>query len=439
MRNLRFLSALLSLTLLIGIFSPSAQALTDMPELHGEYILLANLNTDKVLFSKNADQPLYPANITKLMTAVLVFESISDLETEVTVSESALEGTKNTNTSALKAGEVMTVRNLLYCLLIKSANDAANALAEEVSGSVSAFVDRMNARAKELGMENTNYVNATGLQDESQVSTVNDLYLLTKRALAIPGLMEILNTQYKRIPATNMTSVDRYYSTPNHLISTLTETQYRYKYADGLLAGGTRDAGYNLITSATQNNTGFVCIIMKAPRDEETKTVYSFVDAKALLEWAFQNYSYTRVLRADEPVTEVVVELANVKNQLVLIPKEEYRALIPSDAQAADLTREFVIQEEIVAPVELGQELGEVILKYNGVEYGRTKLVAQIAVERSSLLYVLDRIGYYMGSIWMKILLLTVLSIVVLYTLLMMYLNKHRRKKRRTRSNNRYR
>ena len=186
---------LLCLTFSFLIILPSASAYTPTNfDIDAEGALLINTDTGNIIYTKNADKRLYPASLTKLMTALVLYENTEDIDSEtITVSQYAINSLQGTDSSVggLKVGEVLTVRQMLYVLLLSSANDGANAIAEHVSGSIEDFCKKMNDKAAALGMTNTHYVNAHGLHDDEHYTTVNDMYKLTTAFLAVDILRDI--------------------------------------------------------------------------------------------------------------------------------------------------------------------------------------------------------------------------------------------------------
>ena len=214
MKIKRFLSLFFAVMISLHL-APLAAADADSPVLPedpnilAKAALLVDANTGLPIYAKNEHEELYPASLTKIMTALLVFEAIEDgklsMDQMLTASSSALMGLADDgSTAGIQVGETMSVQNLLYCMLVVSANEACNILAEAVSGSVSAFVDAMNAKAKELGCENTHFVNPNGLHDPQHYTSAWDLYLITAAAMQYDGFMTICDTAHVVIPATNM-------------------------------------------------------------------------------------------------------------------------------------------------------------------------------------------------------------------------------------------
>ena len=320
MKTRRFLSVFLLLALLAGFCMIPAQALED-PDIQAKAALLVDANTGAVVYAKNEHQELYPASLTKIMTALLTMEAVEQgklaLDQEITVSATALEGLSPDGSSAnIQAGEILTVEQLLYCMMVVSANEACDVLAEAVSGTVSAFVEAMNAKARELGCENTHFVNPNGLHDSQHYTSAWDLYLITKAALAYDDFVRISDTGDITLPATNLSPARALHST-NYLISVWRSRGYINKDAHGIKTGSTSEAGHCLVSSAAKGSLSFISVVLGCDRltleGGEIRTM-SFYETNRLFNWAFENFGYQTVLESKEQLKEVEVALSREVN-----------------------------------------------------------------------------------------------------------------------------
>ena len=218
-------------------------------EIESKTALLYSIDTDDVIFSKNADVKRYPASLTKLMTAYIVVKNCKNLDEVVTVDSDWFEELLGSGATVanLKDGEELTVRNLLHMMLIPSAADASDTLAVYIGGSLEKFVDMMNAEAKSLKMDSTHFMNPHGLHDENHYSTASDLLKLSKAVLKMPVIKEICAKSSYTVPATNK-SEERDLVTTNLMQNA--STDYYYKYARGMKTGFTTPAGRCLISTA---------------------------------------------------------------------------------------------------------------------------------------------------------------------------------------------
>ncbi len=400
MKTRRFLSVFLTIVLTMSLWvAPSASAIgTEDPVLPADPAILAkaallvDAETGSIAYAKNEHQELYPASLTKIMTALLVLEAVDagtlSMDQEITASQTAFDGLSADGSSAgIKAGEVMTVENLLYCMMVVSANEACQILAEAVSGSVSAFVEEMNAEAARLGCKNTHFVNPHGYHDPQHYSSAWDMYLITKAAMEYEAFMTIADTAHVVIPATNM-SKERDYWTTNHLLSTWRVIGYRNSEAHGIKTGSTDDAGHCLVSSAQRGSLHYISVILGAERVEENGmgNIRSFSETTRMFNYGFDNFTYKNIIEAKEPIQEVPVSLSEV-DRVVVSAAEDKEVLIFNGLEPEHLERKVTLFHETVeAPVTAGQKLGIMELSYDGTVYATVDLLAMHDVEASKML-----------------------------------------------------
>lgn len=442
-------SLLTVLTLLTGVLfgplSPSLTAEAFQPtdfEVSAEGAMLVSLDTGGVLYQKNIDERLYPASLTKIMTAVLVIENTPDLDTEIiTVSKEALDLLEGTDSSVtgLKEGEELTARQLLYNLLMASANDGANAAAEHYGGgNIDRFVQMMNERAAELGMTGTHYVNPHGLHDENHYTTVEDMYKLVVHAMELPVFMDVVSTVRYTMPATNK-SEEKTLVTTNYLQDPNTSSYY--SGTSGIKTGYTDPAGRCLITTNSRDGYNYLCILMKCPvyGENNQKVRLEFPDSRNLYNWAYDNFEYKSLLSTSEPVGEVGLELAWNKDHLTLVPETEFSAIVPKEADASTVIVEVhPTAETVEAPVEKGQSMGYATIIYAGEELGTVNLVAAESVERSLPLYLLQQGQNLLHTFWFQVVIGVVLLLVIALIILRIIAGHRRRKRQRVRGYRRY-
>ena len=276
MKTRRFFSVFLLCALIVSLFATplSAAAETDAktppdPGIESKAALLVDANTGNVVYAKNEHEEMYPASLTKIMTALLVLEAVDDgqlsLTQQLTASHSAMTAglEEDGSTAGILEGETMTVEQFLYCMLVVSANEACNVLAEAVAGDIDTFVEKMNAKAQELGCENTHFVNPTGLHDPQHYTSAWDLYLITKEAMTHSDFMRFCDTSSVTIPATNLSEA-RTLHTTNYLIDGWRSRGYINKDAHGVKTGSTSDAGHCLVSTATRGSMSFISVVLAA-------------------------------------------------------------------------------------------------------------------------------------------------------------------------------
>ena len=389
MKIRRAVSLFLLTVLLTGLCLTPKTVSAEPLDVKATAALLVDLNGDVVLYEKAAKERRYPASITKVMTALLVLDAVDSgklsLTQEITASESAFINLNPNGSSAnIKPGEIMTVQDLLCCMLLVSANESCNILAEAVDGSVDAFVAHMNRRAEELGCEDTHYTNTHGLHDPQHYTTAWDIYLLAREVLKNDTLMALCNTISYNVPATNM-SESRELHTTNSLISNWKILGYLYDGASGIKTGTTKEAGHCLVSSASRQGRQMVCVVLGC--EGSGSTVESFSETARLYDYGFDNFSLRTVLKEDDLIQEVPVSLSKENSAVVVHPAQDTMVVLPNDAKIEDLKRTVTLRSETaMAPISAGDVLGEITLSYDGRDCATVDLLAQYDVSASRFL-----------------------------------------------------
>lgn len=440
MKKRRFLSLFLLISLLVSLFlTPSASAFEEF-DLDAKAGLLVEANTGEVLFEKNAYKENYPASITKVMTALLVLEAIDrgelSLSDSVTASESAVSGLpKDGSTANIKIGETLTVEQLLNCMLIVSANEACNILAEAVCGDVATFVARMNERAKELGCKNTHYVNTSGLHDPNHYSSAWDIYLIACKALTHDTFATICNSKSYEIPATNMTEKPRTLHSTNYLISNWRAVGYLYDGARGIKTGSTPEAGYCLVSSAVRGSRTLISVVLGAERREDADGVtrtYSFVETSRLFDWGLHSFESRNILSSEEPICEVPVALSGETNYVVVHPADDLTRMMPVDLPLDELDRSITLYSESVdAPIAAGDELGKLTISYKDKVYGEVPLLALSDVSASWILVAKRDITEFFSRTLVKLICFALLLAIIAFFVYRAFFSRRRRYGRR--------
>ena len=387
--------------------------------------ILVDDDYGEILYEQNAHEKNYPASITKVMTTLLVLEAVDRGEAAltdiVTVGDEVNLGIGEGGSGVgLKEGEQLSLEDLLYCALTASANEACNALAQYLCGDVATFVERMNQRAAELGMEDTHFANTHGYHDENHYTTAYDIYLMCHEAMQNPTFRTIVSSVGHEVPATNMSEARSLHET-NALVSTWRITGYWYQYATGIKTGSTPEAGYCLASSATKGDRHLIAVVLGAenPKNADGSTNrLQFSESTRLLEMGFNDFSRQTILdETDRDFPEVAVTLSSGADYVTVQPSGALEATLPNDIVMENFERKVDLPAEVEAPVEAGEKLGTVTLTYDGQEYGTLDLVATASVERSELLYRLDRIQRFFDQLWVKIV-LAVLAVLIVFLIL---------------------
>lgn len=440
MKKYRFLSLLLAGLMALSLISP-ALALEDPQPLAAAVIIVDGDNRE-ILYELNAYERRYPASITKIMTSLVVLDAVAQgkvsLDTVVTASAQAVDLPWDSSTAGIKAGEQLTILDLLYCDLLPSGNEACNILSEAVAGTSAEFVALMNAKAQELGMKDTHFANPHGLHDPEHYTTAYDVYLMAYAAMQNETFRTIVRSPSYNLPATNLQPERTIYSSNGLLTGYYAGQGYTYSKAIGIKTGYTGEAGRCLASAAVDElGRTFYCVVLGTEDEEGTGAKRSFTESKRLLEWAFENFQHITLLDQDTEnvMREVSVTLSDEADYVQAIPRGEIRATVPSDFDISQAKLDIKLPDSIEAPVTAGDKLGTITLEYNGVEYGTLDMVATDSVERSEFLYTVQQVEYYWDQWWVKALVAVgVVLILVLIVFVAVVLPKRRARRRYSRA-----
>ena len=343
-------------------------------QLPAQAAVLLETEGGRVLLEKNPDTPLAPASVTKVMTLLLVMEALDQgqlaLDQEVACSEHA--ASMGGSQIWLEPGERMTVEDLLKATAIASANDASVALAELIAGSEGAFVERMNQRAQELGMENTHFENATGLDAEGHLSTARDIAIMSRALLTHPKIKDYSTVW-----------MDTLRDGQTQLVNTNKLVRF-YEGCTGLKTGTTDAAGSCLAASAQRDGLELVAVVLGSPSSDER-----FSAARALLDYGFANY--VRLPLPAPQAAPTVPVTGGVAPQVAWMSKGPGAVVVrAADRQAVE--QQVELAEDLQAPVELGQILGRVTVTAGGSPVCEYELVAAEAVEEMTFSRALGRL-----------------------------------------------
>ena len=436
MKIRRFIAVFLSALTLCGLLTVPASALED-PDIRAKAALLVEAETGTILYDKNCHDELSIASTTKIMSALLVFEAIDRgelrLDQSITATASALRGLpEDGSTADIVEGETLTVEQLLYCMLVISANETCNILGEAVAGSVEGFVERMNQRAQELGCQNTHFANTTGLTQSGHYSSAYDLYLITCQAMQYDEFMTMVNTKSYEIPPTNKTEEERVLHSTNALISNWRLAGYLYSGAQGIKTGSTDAAGQCLVSSAVRGSRTLISVVLGAERVEKENgsgyIVESFTETARLFDWGFDNFSAQQVLDKNELVQEVQVSLSKEVGSVAVHPAEDASAMLPKDIDISALTRTITLDNDpALAPIAAGDRLGEITVSYNGTDYVTVPLLAVADVSASRFLLAGHTISEFFSQRSARIAVIALLVLVVALVLWFRIYGRNRR------------
>ena len=407
--------------------------------------LLYDLNSDTLVFAQNIDERLYPASLTKVMTCLLTLEMEDDLDTVVTVTKAGLKGQEPGGSNvALKVDEQMTVRDLLYCLMVKSGNDAASVLAVHNSGSIEAFVETMNRRAQELGCTGTHFMNPHGLHDDEHYTTARDMAKILRQAMQDPVFEEIFTTKEYTVPATNLSEA-RELKTTNYLIRSNGYPIVTDSRVLGGKTGNTSKAGRCLVTLSEKEGMRLISVVLgaKAVYGEDG---YSFIrygnfeETKSLLNFAYGRYTTMQVLNPTQVAGQFAVS-GGEHNAFGSIT-EAMSAAVPQGSDFSTIRYEYTLNDGgLTAPVAQGERIGVVRVWYEDICLAQQELLSAspVAQEREPVKSQRpasdEPAELWDGILWIALGAAAVLFVLVL---LLRMVSAAKRRRRRKKKNSAY-
>lgn len=443
MNFFKHLAVTLAAVITFGIVSQvQASAVTFTPNftVSSEAAVLINLDKDIIVYEKNPTKKMYPASLVKIMTAIVVLDNVKDLDnTEFEAPLAVFDDLygKNPSSVGYSRGEVITVRDLMYSMLMASACESAGILAYHVGGeSIPNFVDMMNQKAVEIGCTGTHFTNPHGLYDDDQYTNAYDMALIAKYAVDnYPKFVEIATTTEYTLSATNYHSES--WATIHHTNAMTLKGEYYYEPARGIKTGTLDESGRNLVSMATRDGNNYLLITMGAPmyNADGSKAYDQYTDQENIYEWAFNTFSYDKILSSTDEITEIPVKLGENAEHVLLVPSEDFYTLWPNTLDSSNLKKEINTKGyvdtdgSVTAPIEKGQVLGTYTLSLSGEVLCTVDLVAKESVELSQLDYNIMKAKAFVSSFWFKLAVGVALFLITAYVVIYVLATKKRRRK----------
>lgn len=347
--------------------------------------IIYELNSDTLIYTWNPDEQMYPSSMAKLMTALIAIEK-GNPDDKIVVNKRAFSQIPPGSVSAgLKNGEELTLRDLLYCMMVQSANDAACTIAEYISGTQEFFVEEMNQRARELGCTGTNYTNVHGLHDPMMVTTARDICKLLDYALDIPFFVELFSAKSYTVPATAVNDA-REIHTSNYMMDTAVTKKYYDSRVTGGKTGATDDSGRCLAATSEGNGMRILTIVLGAtpvyePDGLSLKSFGSFEETTQLLDYVYESYEYRQVLLPGQVIGQLSVEGGS--NAVALESREGAATVLPKDIDETKLTWVQNNTGILTAPIQKGEKLSDIQLWYGAKCLAQIDLLAANPVSKN--------------------------------------------------------
>lgn len=377
MRFKKFLIVLIILMLILG--NNFCYAISDVPEISSDAAILIDSSSEKILYSKNENEKMYPASTTKILTAILVLENCN-LDDIVTIPYEAISSIPSGySIAALQAGEQLTVQQLLQVMLVHSANDAANVLAYHVSGSIDSFATLMNKKVADLGLTNTHFTNPSGMHDEKHYTTAYDLAIIMKYCMKNSTFRSLSSLKHCIIPSTNKYD-ERVFNTTNEL---LTASNYYYKYAIAGKTGYTTQAKNCLVSVSNKDGFELICVVLSAGLYDNNVSA-KFTDTISLFNYGYNNYTIKKLREKNAIATQIEISNATKETRnLDVLLSNDLTALVSQDNFETEFDPEIEIYNNLFAPIAKGKVVGKITYNIDGIDYS-SDLIASHDVKLSS-------------------------------------------------------
>ena len=408
------------LVLPVAAEGESSALSADAPELTAPAGYVVNLDTNIVVYDKNSDTQLQAASLTKMMTCLLMLEQYQDQLDTITVTAPSYiydliwEKTTNASTADIRKGETQTLRNLLYAMLLPSANEAAYIVADYMGGgSIDNFVAMMNDEAAAIGCTGTTFADPCGL-DERNVTTAKDAYLILRALTAYDVVGTVMATA-----SYDMGTNDRYTTPGTYIIQNtnkmISNTSYYRAYTKG---GKTGSLGewQNFAGWHSQDGENYISVLLNVPNstDEEGGRP-ALLETGTLMDWVYATYTIAPALDTTQPITESRVAYSTQTDTVMLYPADDMMTLLPREGGAALTEQVFNLPDHLTAPLKQGDVVDTVTLTIEGESIGTVDLIAGSDVDRNQMLYTISRVGEFFSSTYFKVVIMLTMAVIAVY------------------------
>lgn len=395
---------------------------TEAPSVQAESAILINAETGDIIFQKNMHEKLYPASITKLMTVLLALEKGDPNGSLVFSRDAVFSIERNSNHIACDVGEELPFIDALYAILLESANEVSNAMAEYISGSMDDFAELMTQRAKELGCKNTHFVNANGLHNDEHYTTAYDMALIAKELIKYDVFSEIATTTYYEIAPTNIQPEIRYMHMQNKMV--IPSSNYYYEYCTGGKTGFTDQALNTLVTFAEKDGMKLICVVLK---DNGAAT---YTDSIALFNYGFDNYKSVSLFSAEGYETTIKVE-SNDELSVTLKAAGDFAVTIPKETNISSVEKKLSCPDT-VSEAKAGEAVGNIKFILGDLELGKVDLIAQNSIRTG------EAVSKPIGSMLIDFLIVLIIIVIAAFIIFIIFVAvrreiRYRRRKRKRR------
>ena len=408
------------LVLPVAAEGESSALSAEAPELTAPAAYVVNLDTNIVVYDKNSDTQLQAASLTKMMTCLLMLEQYQDQLDTITVTAPSYiydliwEKTTNASTADIRRGDTQTLRNLLYAMLLPSANEAAYIVADYVGGgSIDNFVAMMNDEAAAIGCTGTTFADPCGL-DEGNVTTAKDAYLILRALTAYDVVATVMAS-----PSYDMGTNDNYPTPGTYIIQNTNKmvcnTSYYRDYTKG---GKTGSLGewQNFAGWHSKDGENYISVILNVPNETDPDGGRpALLETGTLMDWVYDTYTIAPALDTTQPITESRIVYSTQTDTVMLYPADDMMTLLPREGGAALTEQVFNLPDHLTAPLKQGDVVGTVTLTIGGESIGTVDLIAGSDVARNQMLYTISRVGEFFSSTYFKVVIMLTMAVVAVY------------------------
>ena len=421
------------ITIFLTLSIPIPAFAEAQPDLTAKAYILIEMETGQVLAEKNAYERRSPASTTKIMTALVALENANP-EDEMTASENAINSVPyDYVTAGIKIGETLKFKDLLDLMMITSANEASNVIAENISkdGTLKGFTDLMNKKAAQIGLAGTHFTNSSGKEEEEHYTNARDLAYLSREAMKLDAFREVVGRTEFALPDTNLRKGNDWKA--GHLTYTnelLRSHSKYYSEITGIKTGYTDLAGLCLVSSAV-NPDGLELISVVLGAEDKT---HQFEDSQKLLEYGFKNFSYQQLVKKGEYVDRFEVEDSVDGKKVEIITNNELSYILPLDEEIRTVNLKIIktYNEPFIAPITQGQPVGKIEYAYKGQSIGSVELVAKEAIEKTTIAILRDKYKEIINDerfiFGVKAAVIIIIAIIILGFILR-FLNRRKRRR----------
>lgn len=408
------------LVLPVAAEGESSALSAEAPELTAPAAYVVNLDTNIVVYDKNSDTQLQAASLTKMMTCLLMLEQYQDQLDTITVTAPSYiydliwEKTTNASTADIRRGDTQTLRNLLYAMLLPSANEAAYIVADYMGGgSIDNFVAMMNDEAAAIGCTGTTFTDPCGL-DEGNVTTAKDAYLILRALTAYDVVATVMAS-----PSYDMGTNDNYPTPGTYIIQNTNKmvcnTSYYRDYTKG---GKTGSLGewQNFAGWHSKDGENYISVVLNVPNGTDPDGGRpALLETGTLMDWVYETYTIAPALDTTQPITESRIVYSTQTDTVMLYPADDMMTLLPREGGAALTEQVFNLPDRLTAPLKQGDVVGTVTLTIGGESIGTVDLIAGSDVARNQMLYTISRVGEFFSSTYFKVVIMLTMAVVAVY------------------------